>query len=85
MSEFDFTDAVKRTIAEQHDKIAALEAENARLRELVRGLLSGLRMRAWQAVRRVLVGRAWRPAYLRLSRTREGTRAGSGGGSCWLS
>ena len=36
MSEFGFDDAVKRTIAEQHDRIAALEAENAKLRELVR-------------------------------------------------
>ena len=35
MSEFDFDDAVKRTIAEQHDRISALEAQNAKLRELV--------------------------------------------------
>ena len=36
MSDFDFDDAVKRTIAEQHDRMAALEAQNAKLRELVR-------------------------------------------------
>lgn len=36
MSDFDFTDAVRRTIADQHDRIAALERENAKLRELVR-------------------------------------------------
>lgn len=35
MSDFDFTDAVRRTIAEQHDEIASLRAENAKLRELV--------------------------------------------------
>lgn len=40
MSDFDFGDAVKRTIAEQHDRIAALEVENAKLRELVRALLT---------------------------------------------
>ena len=38
MSEFGFDDAVKRTIAEQHARIAALEAENAALRELVRDM-----------------------------------------------
>lgn len=30
------TDAMRRTIAEQHDEIAALRADNAKLRELVR-------------------------------------------------
>ena len=35
MSDFDFNDAVRRTIAEQHDRMAALEAKNANLRELV--------------------------------------------------
>lgn len=33
MSDFDFNDAVRRTIAEQHDRIAALEVENAKLRD----------------------------------------------------
>ncbi len=36
MSDFNFCDAVKRTVAEQHDRMAALEAQNAKLRELVR-------------------------------------------------
>lgn len=31
MSDFDFGDAVKRTIAEQHDEIAALRTENDQL------------------------------------------------------
>ena len=39
MSDFDFDDAVKRTIAEQHDRISALEAQNAKLRELCRRAL----------------------------------------------
>lgn len=38
MSDFDFNNAVQRTIAEQHDRITALERENAKLRELVRHL-----------------------------------------------
>ena len=45
MSDFDFDDAVKRTIAEQHDRIAALEAENDRLRELAE--------RAWKTAERL--------------------------------
>lgn len=35
MSDFDFNDAVKRTIADQHDRIAALEEQNIKLRELL--------------------------------------------------
>ena len=42
MSEFDFDDAVKRTIAEQHDRISALEAQNDKLRELCKKALVAL-------------------------------------------
>lgn len=45
MSEFDFSDAVKRNIAEQHDRIAALERENAKLREVAE--------RAWKSAERL--------------------------------
>lgn len=45
MSDFDFGDAVKRTIAEQHDRIAALEAQNAKLREVAE--------RAWKSAERL--------------------------------
>lgn len=34
----DFDDRVRRTIAEQHDEIAALKVENETLRELVRDM-----------------------------------------------
>ena len=45
MSDFNFGDAVKRTVAEQHDRMAALEAQNAKLRKLVQKLYSNLRNR----------------------------------------
>lgn len=42
MSNFDFTDAVKGTVAEQHDKIAELEVKNDNLRTSAKALLDSI-------------------------------------------
>ena len=39
-------DSMRRTLAEQHDEIGALKAENAKLRELVEDMLSCIEIRA---------------------------------------